>query len=132
MEIDIGGVLVMAAEDDEVRVTLRLPARLRDRIKAFADRHNRSLNGQIVDSLTQQFPEPWPLENRIDEMIRLAVVIRQTTDSAMVDKLADEMKETLKEMASGRVTGISQRAQEIARERLKEIYTSDLTSDLED
>jgi predicted transcriptional regulator len=37
--------------DNDMRVTLRLPARLREPLKALADREHRSMHGQIVKAI---------------------------------------------------------------------------------
>lgn len=38
----------MSASDEEVRLTLRLPSSLRDRIAKEADKSGRSMNGEMV------------------------------------------------------------------------------------
>lgn len=117
----------MGREDPQLK--LRLSEDLKARISEAAARNGRSMNAEIVWVLEQHYPAPWPLEARIEEMIKLAAALRDTSDSALVEKLTDEMRETLKEMASGRITGISERAREIAREKLETMY--DLATDLE-
>ena len=99
---------------------LRLPDGLRDRIKAAADRHGRSMNAEIVQVLEREYPEPWPLEDRLAEMVELARMLKQSVDNKSVDRLSFELEETLRGIASGRITGVSQRMQEIARAKLDE------------
>ena len=36
---------------DEVKLQLRLPADIRDWLKRYAEQHNRSMNGQVVEVL---------------------------------------------------------------------------------
>lgn len=48
----------MSAADEEVRITLRLPALLRDRLATAATDSGRSMNGEIVLRLQGTFDEP--------------------------------------------------------------------------
>lgn len=41
-----GGVM-----KDEVKLQFRLPTEIRDWFKAYADAHNRSMNGQMIELL---------------------------------------------------------------------------------
>ncbi len=43
----------MADADDETRITLRLPARLRDELTLAASKSGRSMNGEIIDRLVR-------------------------------------------------------------------------------
>ncbi|MBL0374008.1 Arc family DNA-binding protein [Rhizobium sp. KVB221] len=43
------------AEEDEIRITLRLPVSLRDRLKARTDQSGRSMNAEIVARLESSF-----------------------------------------------------------------------------
>lgn len=36
---------------DEVKLQFRLPTEIRDWFKAYADAHNRSMNGQMIELL---------------------------------------------------------------------------------
>lgn len=45
------------SEDDEVRITLRLPASLRDRLTESAGQRSRSMNGEIVSRLESTFTD---------------------------------------------------------------------------
>ncbi|THK34662.1 Arc family DNA-binding protein [Ensifer sp. MPMI2T] len=47
------------SENDEVRITLRLPERLRDRLRSGTRQSGRSMNNEIVDRLEQSF-RSWP------------------------------------------------------------------------
>jgi hypothetical protein len=46
---------VPVENSDEVRITLRLPARLRDRLSHAAEMNSRSMNGEIVERLDWTF-----------------------------------------------------------------------------
>lgn len=58
-------------EDSEVRITLRLPASLRDSLTASADANSRSMNGEIVSRLSDSFDE-----ERIAQLMRERAVNR--------------------------------------------------------
>ncbi|MDR7034520.1 Arc family DNA-binding protein [Mesorhizobium sp. BE184] len=45
----------MTDDDAEIRITLRLPAKLRDRLEYSAGMNSRSMNGEIVDRLDWSF-----------------------------------------------------------------------------
>lgn len=45
------------ADDQEARITLRLPTALRDRLAAIADASSRSMNGEIVSRLESSFQQ---------------------------------------------------------------------------
>jgi hypothetical protein len=47
------------------KYVLRMPDGLRDRIKAYAERHGRSMNTEIVRVLEREFPEPLNWEDKI-------------------------------------------------------------------
>lgn len=98
----------MATDDQEVRLTLRLPLGLRDRIKAYAKRQGRSINGEIVKALEREFPEPWSIEDKIAELLALTRVIKTGVNDSRVDKLAYEFEDTIKGMISGRVKGLDE------------------------
>jgi hypothetical protein len=40
------------------KYVLRLPDGMRDRIKAFADKNNRSMNAEIIATLERAYPAP--------------------------------------------------------------------------
>lgn len=44
------------------RFIVRLPDGMRDRIKAAAERNNRSMNAEIVAALEEKFPKPRPFD----------------------------------------------------------------------
>lgn len=95
---------------------LRLPPGLRERIKAYADRHGRSMNTEIVRVLENEFPEPWTVENRIEELLGLLEVMKGGTSNEAVRKFVDEVDETIRGIITGRVHGFSEeQKQHVAR-----------------
>lgn len=61
-------------DDSEVRITLRLPAKLRDRLSASADANSRSMNGEIVERLD------WSLDRATDEIANLTQQLLDAED----------------------------------------------------
>ncbi|MFT8419217.1 MAG: hypothetical protein ABF636_10385 [Acetobacter sp.] len=49
------------AEDDTVRITLRIPADLHSRLSSSAHKYERSLNAEIVENLERAVPNDTPL-----------------------------------------------------------------------
>ncbi|MBB5755133.1 Arc family DNA-binding protein [Prosthecomicrobium pneumaticum] len=101
------------------RFQLRLPPGLRDRIKAYAERHGRSMNTEIVRILEREFPEPLSLERRIYQLLDLVGVLTSGADNERIGKLVDEIEETLRRMAAGQVKGVDPQLQESIRWRLE-------------
>jgi hypothetical protein len=95
----------MSREDPQLK--LRLPEGLRDRIKAYADRHGRSMNAEIVRILEREFPEPWVAGARIEELLdMISVLQRSNANEDGIAKLVSELKETVVGIYSGRVKGL--------------------------
>ncbi|MGO6814917.1 Arc family DNA-binding protein [Rhizobium brockwellii] len=88
------------------RFQIRLPAGLRDRIKAYAERHGRSMNTEIVRVLENEFPEPWPLERRMAELLEIVGVLKAGKSEA-INSLLEEFEATVEGVVSGRVRGLS-------------------------
>ncbi|MDD1789107.1 Arc family DNA-binding protein [Burkholderia gladioli] len=40
--------------NDEAKIQLRLPADIRDWFKEFAERHSRSMNGQMIELIKEK------------------------------------------------------------------------------
>lgn len=89
------------------KYVLRLPDGLRDRIKAHAERHGRSMNAEIVRVLEEAFPEPWPLEARIGHLMDLMEAMKSGASNEAVARFVDAVDETLAGMAQGRVEGLT-------------------------
>lgn len=75
--------------DKQDQFMLRLPDGMRDRIKAAAEENNRSMNAEIVATLTEKYPDPGYLTH--EELMSLIDNFKPSmTDeqaSAMIDKL---------------------------------------------
>lgn len=57
---------------DEIRLTLRMPANLRDRIASESSKTGRSLNAEIVQRLEESFREEeglWAEVNRLTDVV---------------------------------------------------------------
>jgi hypothetical protein len=92
--------------DAAERFQVRLPPGLRDRIKAYAESHGRSMNTEIVRVLAREFPEPWPLHERIRELLKIVDVLRAGKSEA-IDQLLHEFTETMVAVVNGRLEGLS-------------------------
>lgn len=85
---------------------LRMPPGLRDRIKAVAERRGTSINTEIVRVLEQRFPEQWPVEDKLKELADLMVALASGSIDPRIDGVVQKLEETVKGIASGRVTGV--------------------------
>ncbi|MDW9370046.1 Arc family DNA-binding protein [Sinorhizobium meliloti] len=100
------------------RFQIRLPAGLRDRIKAYAERHGRSMNTEIVRVLEREFPAPWTIAGRVGELIDMLQALKAGATEENVELLATELRETIEGMMSGRVQGVD----DVMRERIRAFY----------
>lgn len=73
----------MPTDDDEIRITLRLPAPLRDRLKKAADSTNRSMNAEIISRLETY-------DGIVDEKFSSAAVSLGLSHDSQIRKLRDE------------------------------------------
>ena len=89
---------------------LRLPDGLRERIKTYAERHGRSMNAEIVRILEREFPEPWRIEDRVNELVDLAKIYRDSGDAQNLERLNEALRETLQGVVSRRVKGLDPEA----------------------
>jgi hypothetical protein len=87
---------------------LRLPPGLRDRIKVYADRNDRSINAEIVRLLEREFPETWPLATQITQLVSLANALKETIGTDDLNKLGATLLNTVEGVASGRVRGVDE------------------------
>lgn len=70
------------------RFIVRLPDGMRDRIKAAAEAHNRSMNAEIVATLEEKYPAPAPSYRDL-----LAMTLDFVVDSGFSTKTeADKLK----------------------------------------
>lgn len=89
--------------DDQYMV--RFPPGLRDRIKAYAEDHGRSINSEIIRVLEREFPEPLQIDTRITQMLGALQLLKAEGDTQhLIESLVSEVRETLEDIASGRVT----------------------------
>jgi hypothetical protein len=87
---------------------LRLPPGLRDRIKAYAERHGRSMNTEIVRILEREFPEPWSVNGRVAELLAMVRVLRGGVSDTRIDELVTEIEDTVMGIMTGRVRGLNE------------------------
>lgn len=92
------------------------PPGLRDRIKAYAERHGRSMNTEIVRVLEREFPEQWPVDDRLLELAKMLNVLSAGRGDPRLDGFIDRFKETVDGIVSGRVTGVDAETRESVRE----------------
>ncbi|OBQ58044.1 Arc family DNA-binding protein [Mesorhizobium loti] len=85
---------------------LRLPPGLRERIKAHADENGRSTNAEIVRVLEREFPEPWKLEERVDQLHGLLTILGKAMPKDAADEVVQHVHETLTAIAVGRTTDV--------------------------
>lgn len=88
------------------RDTLVLPAGLLERISQYASRRGSSANEEIVRVLEQRFPEQWPVEEKLQELSDLMVALASGSIEPRIHSLVQKLEETVKGIASGRVTGV--------------------------
>jgi plasmid stability protein len=99
---------------------LRMPDGLRARIKAYAQDHGRSMNAEIVRILEREFPEPWPIESRVSDLLGQLRILKAGVTDVQIDRLTHEIEETVRGIFSGRVDGLSDEA----RSRMAELWQS--------
>lgn len=103
------------------RFQVRLPAGLRDRIKAYAERHGRSMNTEIVRVLEREFPEQWEIDDRMAQLGEMLAVLKGGVADPRIDKFVSEFQETVEGVVTGRVLGVSEEAR-AAVEELWRVY----------
>lgn len=107
------------------KYVLRLPDGLRDRIKAYAEAHGRSMNTEIVRVLEREFPEPWTLDARVHQLLGALQILKAAGGTKdLVDGLLADVAETLEGVASGRVTDVDEKTRKQI-ERGIELWRSD-------
>lgn len=89
---------------------LRFPDGLRDRIKAYAERHGRSMNAEIIRVLEREYPEPWSIDGRVADLMAMLRIIKGGATDERIDRLTRELEETVLGMATGRVRGVDDKA----------------------
>ncbi|WP_455918784.1 Arc family DNA-binding protein [Ensifer canadensis] len=95
---------------------LRLPDGLRDRIKAYAERVGTSINSEIVRVLEREWPEQWPVDDRLDELAKMLDVLSAGRGDPRLDEFINKFQETVDGIVSGRVSGVDAETRESVRE----------------
>lgn len=101
--------------DDEIRITLRLPAWMRDKIAASAKASDRSMNGEILAVLGEKFPPDVVSRDDYSRLESLADAVHKASKVweanprnreafARWQKLHNEMGELLLELRSRRLS----------------------------
>lgn len=91
---------------------LRFPPGLRDRIKAYAERQGTSINSEIIRVLEREFPEQWPIDNRLTRLADALSVLAAGKSDPRIDQFITEFEETVEGIVSGRVTGVDAETRE--------------------
>ncbi|WP_460931988.1 Arc family DNA-binding protein [Shinella zoogloeoides] len=77
------------SESDEVRITLRLPGWVRDRLKAATEQSGRSMNAEIVARLEESFQDPLVFPpHAIEPIERKAKELRVPARTLILEALA--------------------------------------------
>lgn len=93
------------------RFQIRLPPGLRDRIKAYAEAHGRSMNTEIVRILEREFPVPLDMTGQIEQLVEMLEFIREgKANDENVDTMAAIIQETIEGIVTGRVRGVDEKA----------------------
>lgn len=66
---------------------LRMPEGMRDRIKAAADRNNRSMNAEIINTLDAYYPERMTLEYMVEYLKDLTEQSKDGTRPEIMQEL---------------------------------------------
>jgi len=82
---------------------LRLPDGLRDRIKSRAEKIGYSMNETIVRVLEREFPPPITLEEQTRDLLELIASLKQGRVGGSIDRIAEELFETLDAIRAGRI-----------------------------
>lgn len=102
---------------DQDKIILRLPDGMRDRIKAAAARNKMSMNELVVEILEHQFPTPYTLSERIDELVDIVKAFRETINVDETRFLTEKIHETFLDINSGKIP----LEDEAAKERVAEL-----------
>lgn len=94
------------------RFQIRLPAGLRDRIKAYAERHGRSMNTEIVRVLEREFPEQWDVDDRMEHLGEMLAILKAGIADPNIDRYVQEVRETVEGVVTGRVKNVAPEARE--------------------
>jgi len=106
--------------DQQDQFMLRLPSGLRDRIKAYAKEHNRSMNAEIIRVLEREYPEPFPLAERIKGLLSLSRKIGDVFEGDAIDEIGGTLLDIVQGIASGTVAGVDDETRQEIADWLKE------------
>lgn len=79
------------------------------------------MNTEIVRILEREFPEPWPLDARVQHLVDLLSALRKVRGhEAAIDALTSEVFDTVDSIARGAVPDIDEETQRRVGERFSE------------
>lgn len=82
------------------KYVLRFPDGLRERIKAAAKENGRSMNAEIIATLTDAYPQPLSVSDLIKETKRIVASIRKTRSAASLVELHNVLAEAEHELTA--------------------------------
>lgn len=112
-------MLLMVKRANPEQFQLRLPEGLRDRIKAYADRHDRSMNTEILRVLEREFPEPWTVEERTASLLGMIAMLKAADTREQFTTLNEALEETIEAIVSGRMTDVDEETRKRIEERFE-------------
>lgn len=86
----VSAMAVSLAKDYD-KFVLRLPPGLRDRIKAEAERNNRSMNAEISHTLESTYPAPISLEEVVSDVKATIQLLKKFKGQTLLMSLADDL-----------------------------------------
>ncbi len=81
------------------KYVLRLPDGMRDRIKAVAEKNNRSMNAEIVKTLEYHYPEPVKLEDTVRDIQETIRLLKRFRGNSLLLVLADGLDDLMSDIA---------------------------------
>jgi hypothetical protein len=97
------------------KYVLRMPDGLRDRIKLYAERQGTSMNHEIIRVLDREFPEQWPVDDRLSQLAEMLDILSAGRGDPRLDTFVEKFRETVDGIVSGRVTGVDAETRESVR-----------------
>lgn len=95
---------------DEDYVTLKMPRGLQERIRRYAERHQRAFDDEIIRVLDREYPEPWSVDGRVADLMDMLAILKGGVTDERIDRLTHEIEETVLGMMTGRVRGVDEQA----------------------
>lgn len=71
---------------------LRMPDGLRDRIKAKAEKHGRSMNAEIVEALEYAFPAPRDVKDVLGDVASVLGLVEPELREKAIEALKEEVE----------------------------------------